>query len=129
VSGELLIDAVRAGWLTLAFMMLLSRVVFQAKGAEWMRGFLDGWQRGGVKRLWGVAALAFAGFLVAGAPSAAGELGTVDAVLLVALLGAGGRRRGQRAAQRLHDVQGPGAGGTARSPPGSSRCRSPWPWC
>ena len=86
MSPELLVDAVRVGWLTLTLMMLLSRVVFQAKGPEWMRSFLDGWQRGAVKRWWGIVSLAFAAFLVAGALTVDGALGTFDTVLLVALV-------------------------------------------
>jgi hypothetical protein len=86
MTAELVVDAVRVGWLTLAFMMLLSRFVFQAMGPVWMRSFLDGWQDGGVKRLWGAASLAFAAFLVAGSMSAGGELDTFDVVLLAALL-------------------------------------------
>jgi len=55
-------------------------------GPVWMRSFLNGWQRGGVKRLWGGADLAFAAFLIAGAVSVGRELGTFDFVLLVGLL-------------------------------------------
>ena len=77
-------ELVRFGWLTLAFMMLLSRLVFQARGPAWMRAFLDGWQVGGVKRLWGVVTLAFALVLVAGALLYDGLSG-LDIVLLVAL--------------------------------------------
>jgi hypothetical protein len=86
MSSDLLVDATRVGWLTLAFMMLISRVVFQALGPVWMRSFLSGWQSGGVKRLWGGADLAFAAFLIAGAVSAGRELGTFDLVLLATLL-------------------------------------------
>lgn len=87
MSADLVVDAVRFGWLTLAFMMLCSRLVFQALGPAGMRSFLDGWQRGGVKRLWGTLSLAFAAFLVAGAASAHDGLGTFDLVLLVVLVG------------------------------------------
>jgi hypothetical protein len=87
VSPDLVVDGMRAGWLTLAFMMLLSRVVFQAAGAARMRAFLDGWQRGGVKRIWGATTLAFALFLVAAAIAAPAELRTTDAIFLAALLG------------------------------------------
>jgi hypothetical protein len=86
MSSDLVVDAARVGWLTLALMMLLSRVVFQAKGPVWMRSFLEGWQRGGVKRWWGIVSLAFAAFLVLGVVSADGELGTFDTVLLVVLV-------------------------------------------
>jgi hypothetical protein len=80
------IDVVRIGWLTLAFMMLLSRVVFQVHGAAWMRAFLDGWQRGGVKRVWGAIALTYALFLCVVALPRLGDLRTLDVVLFFALL-------------------------------------------
>jgi hypothetical protein len=51
-------------------MMLLSRIAFQLAGARRMRDFLDGWQRGSVKRVWGLATLAFAAFLAGGAIAA-----------------------------------------------------------
>jgi hypothetical protein len=86
MSGDVVAEIVRVGWLTLTFMMLLSRVVFQAKGAVWMRSFLDGWQRGGVKRAWGAAALAFAVFVAAAAATASPGLGVFDAVLTVTLV-------------------------------------------
>ena len=76
----------RVGWLTLCAMMLLSRVVFQAAGAERMRAFLDAWQQSATKRVWGALALAFAAFLVAGAVDAGGGLGATDWVLLGVLL-------------------------------------------
>jgi hypothetical protein len=86
MSADFVVDATRIGWLTLAFMMLLSRVVFQAMGPVWMRSFLNGWQHGSVKQLWGAATLVFAAVLLVGAVSARGGLGTFDAVLLVGLL-------------------------------------------
>jgi hypothetical protein len=86
VSAEVVVDAVRVGWLTLAFMMLLSRIVFQAAGPARMRAFLDGWQSGWVKRVWGSGSLLFAAFLVAAAASHHGRLRPLDVVLLVALL-------------------------------------------
>ncbi|HEX8743801.1 MAG TPA: hypothetical protein VF712_11755 [Thermoleophilaceae bacterium] len=86
MDADLLVDATRAGWLTLCFMMLASRVVFQAAGAEWMRSFLDRWQAGGVKRVWGAVCLAFAGVLLASAPAAIGELRTFEVAMLVALV-------------------------------------------
>jgi len=46
-------ELARGAWLTLALMMLCSRAVFQARGAVWMRAFLDRCQVGGVKRVWG----------------------------------------------------------------------------
>ena len=76
----------RGGWLTLAFMMLLSRIIFQAAGPARMRAFLDGWQSGGVKRVWGAATLCFALFLVVLAASDFGRLSSFDVLLLVALL-------------------------------------------
>jgi len=86
MTATLAVDTMRGGWLTLAFMMLLSRIAFQAAGPLRMRSFLDGWQSGGVKRVWGGATLCFAVFLLAAAVSAAGDLSALDLVLLVALL-------------------------------------------
>jgi hypothetical protein len=87
LSRETLVEAVRVAWLTLAFMMLLSRATFQAAGPTWMRSFLDGWQSGGAKRLWGAASLAFSAYLIIAGASRFGELSTFDALLLVALVG------------------------------------------
>jgi hypothetical protein len=64
MSGDLPVDAMRAAWLTLVFMMLLSRVAFQAAGPLRMRAFLDGWQAGTVKRVWGALSLLYAVFLL-----------------------------------------------------------------
>jgi hypothetical protein len=86
VSAHVVVDAVRVGWLTLAFMMLLSRIVFQAAGPARMRAFLDGWQRRGVKRVWGSVSLLFAAFLVVAAATHDGPLRALDIVLLVTLL-------------------------------------------
>lgn len=86
MSADLVIDAMRVGWLTLAFMMLLSRAVFQAAGPVRMRSFLDGWQAGAVKRVWGAASLGFAIFLAAAAASAGGGLSRSDTVLLALLV-------------------------------------------
>jgi hypothetical protein len=86
MSEALAVDSMRAGWLVLTFMMLLSRVVFQAVGAEKMRAFLDAWQSGSVKRAWGAASLTFAAWLAVAAAGAAGELGTLDWVLTGLLL-------------------------------------------
>jgi hypothetical protein len=85
MTAAVVVDAMRVGWLTLAFMMLLSRIVFQAAGSVWMRGFLDRWQTGGVKRAWGAVSLVFAAFLI-GAAATADSLSAFDLVLLVALL-------------------------------------------
>jgi hypothetical protein len=71
---------------SLAFMMLLSRVVFQAAGPARMRSFLDGWQSGGVKRVWGAASLLFAVFLGIAAAATGEGLSGLDVTLLVALL-------------------------------------------
>jgi hypothetical protein len=86
VSADLVVEAMRVGWLTLAFMMLLSRVAFQLAGPVRMRSFLDGWQSGAVRRFWGAVALAYAIFLCAAAVPRFGELTALDVVLLVALL-------------------------------------------
>jgi hypothetical protein len=84
VSRDAVVAAMRAGWLTLTFMMLLSRVLFQASGPERMRAFLDRWKEGGVRRVWGVIGLAFAAFLAVGALSE--SVGGLDLALLGALV-------------------------------------------
>jgi hypothetical protein len=86
VSAPTTIEIVRGGWLTLAFMMLLSRIVFQAAGPARMRAFLDGWQSGGVKRIWGGVTLGFALVLVVLAAGSFEQLSLFSAMLLVALL-------------------------------------------
>ena len=86
MSAGTVVDVMRAGWLTLAFMMLLSRAAFQLAGPVWMRSFLDGWKRGGVKRVWGATALAYAIFLAIVAASKLGDLSAGDCALLGALL-------------------------------------------
>jgi hypothetical protein len=86
MSGSTLIELMRGGWIVLACLMLFSRVVFQAVGAVRMRAFLDQWQDGRVKRLWGGASLLFASVLVAGALSGGEGLGTLDWILLALLL-------------------------------------------
>ena len=86
MDANLLVDATRVGWLTLCFMMLASRVVFQVAGAEWMRSFLDGWQAGSAKRVWGAVSLAFAAVLAVSAPGALDELSAFEVVLLASLL-------------------------------------------
>ena len=80
------VDATRAAWLTLALMMLLSRIAFQAAGPRRMRAFLDGWQRGSVKRVWGLAAFVFAVFIAVSAATASGGFRTFDVLLLGALI-------------------------------------------
>jgi hypothetical protein len=82
LSSDFVVDATCAAWLTLALMMLLSRIAFQAAGPVRMRAFLTGWQRSAVKRVWGLATLMFAGFLVAAALVASGELTTFEILLL-----------------------------------------------
>ena len=82
-----LIGLVRGGWLVLTFAMLLSRFLFQARGAAWMRGFLDEWQEGRAKRIWGAVALSFAALVVIGALTLEGELSTFEWILLALLLG------------------------------------------
>jgi hypothetical protein len=86
ITANHAVDLIRVGWLTLAFMMLLSRVIFQVHGAEWMRAFLVRWQRGGVKRVWGAIALAYGIFLCVTALPRLGDVRPLDSVLLVALL-------------------------------------------
>lgn len=86
MSDETLIWAMRGGWIVLACLMLFSRAVFQAVGAVRMRAFLNEWQDGGVKRLWGAASLLFAAVLAAGALTLEGRLRTLDWILLGALL-------------------------------------------
>lgn len=86
MSDTTLIAAMRGGWIVLACLMLFSRVVFQAVGAERMRAFLNEWQDGGVKRLWGAASLLFAAVLAAGALTVDGRLRALDWILLGVLL-------------------------------------------
>jgi hypothetical protein len=76
----------RVGWLTLAFMMLLSRIAFQAAGPARMRAFLNRWQRGRAKRAWGAASLGFAAFVLATVVVAGGGLTAFETVLLAGLL-------------------------------------------
>ena len=82
-----LIGLVRGGWLVLTFAMLFSRFLFQARGAAWMRAFLDEWQEGRAKRVWGAVALAFAALVVIGALTLEGRLSTFEWILLALLLG------------------------------------------
>ncbi|QDV89756.1 hypothetical protein RAS2_08300 [Phycisphaerae bacterium RAS2] len=56
--SPLAVDCVRVSWLTLVGMMLLSRVVFQRAGPEWMRAFLDTWKNSRTKRIWAALVLA-----------------------------------------------------------------------
>jgi hypothetical protein len=42
VRADFVVEAMRVGWLTLAFMMLFSRLAFQFAGPVRMRSFLDG---------------------------------------------------------------------------------------
>ena len=86
MSDSTLIWLMRGGWIVLTCLMLFSRVVFQAVGAERMRAFLNDWQDGGVKQLWGATSLLFAVVLAAGALTTDGGLRTLDWILLAALL-------------------------------------------
>lgn len=86
MSDETLIWAMRGGWIVLACLMLFSRAVFQAVGAVRMRAFLNEWQDGGVKRLWGAASLLFAAVLAAGALTLEGRLRALEWILLGTLL-------------------------------------------
>lgn len=86
MSSDAVVELVRLGWLILAFMMLLSRVVFQAAGPLRMRAFLDGWQNGGVKRYWGALGLVYATVVGVAGVFAFSSLSTVDAALFVGLL-------------------------------------------
>lgn len=79
-------ELARGAWLTLALMMLLSRVVFQLRGAAWMRAFLDRWQNGRVKRAWGALSLLYAALLVVGVATCDGALSTGDDVVLGSVL-------------------------------------------
>jgi hypothetical protein len=87
MSAAFIVEAMRGAWLTLAFMMLLSRAAFQLAGPVRMRSFLDVWQTGSAKRLWGAVTVAFAVFLVAAAASADGSFRAFDLLLLAALVG------------------------------------------
>jgi hypothetical protein len=51
---------VRAVWLVLTGMMLVSRLLFQTAGARRMRHFLDDWKVGRVRQCWGAVSLALA---------------------------------------------------------------------
>lgn len=66
MSGKTLIELMRGGWIVLACLMLSSRVIFQAVGAVRMRAFLNEWQDGTTKRLWGAASLLLAVLLADG---------------------------------------------------------------
>jgi hypothetical protein len=84
MDADVVVAAMRAGWLALTGMMLLSRAVFQAAGAERMRAFLDTWKDGTTRRCWGACTLLFAAVLVAG--SAATRVGGFDLLLLGVLV-------------------------------------------
>ena len=86
MDAEIVVIAMRGGWLTLCFMMLLSRVLFQVAGPVRMRRFLDQWARSRVKRVWGALSLAYAALLMAGAVASVGGLTVLDLVLLGALV-------------------------------------------
>ena len=86
MSGDTLVELMRGGWIVLACLMLFSRVIFQAVGAVRMRAFLNEWQDGTAKRLWGAASLIFAAVLAAGALSAGDGPEASDWILLGLLL-------------------------------------------
>jgi len=86
MTAAFVVEAMRAAWLTLAFMMLLSRVAFQLAGPVRMRSFLVVWQNSSVKRLWGSATIAFAIFLVAAAVFAEDSFRALDVLLLAVLV-------------------------------------------
>ena len=86
MKAGFVVDATRGAWLTLALMMMLSRIAFQAAGPRRMRTFLDGWQHGSVKRIWGLTTLAFAVFLTVSALVADGSFRAFDLVLVAALV-------------------------------------------
>jgi hypothetical protein len=86
MAEDTLVALVRTGWLVLTFAMLFSRFLFQARGAEWMRAFLDEWQEGRAKRAWGAVALAYAALVAVGALTLDGDLDTLEWILLGLLL-------------------------------------------
>jgi hypothetical protein len=86
VSAGLVRELGRGAWLTLALMMLLSRAVFQARGAVWMRAFLDAWQGGEVKRAWGAASLAYAALLFVAVAACEGALSAGDDAVIATVL-------------------------------------------
>jgi hypothetical protein len=86
MSSDAVIELVRVGWLILAFMMLLSRAVFQAVGPLGVRAFLDSWQSGSVKRYWGALGLVYGCFVGVAGVLALGDLSATDTILLVGLL-------------------------------------------
>ena len=86
MAADTLVTLVRAGWLVLTVAMLVSRVVFQVAGPVRMRAFLDAWQEGTPKRLWGAAALAYAVVIAAGAVTVEGSPSWLEWVLLGLLL-------------------------------------------
>ncbi|MBI3979228.1 MAG: hypothetical protein HY331_13680 [Chloroflexi bacterium] len=85
MTSELVVSLMRMAWLTLAGMMIFSRVVFQLAGPVWMRAFLNRWKESATKRGWGAASLLYGLFMLLAAMRAVSDLGTLD-ILLVALL-------------------------------------------
>jgi hypothetical protein len=86
MNSDTLIETTRAGWIVLSCLMLFSRAVFQVVGAVRMRAFLDEWQDGRARRLWGAASLLFAAVLAAAALSGGDGLGGADWTLLALLV-------------------------------------------
>jgi hypothetical protein len=87
------VPTVRAVWLVLTGMMLVSRVLFQAAGAARMRSFLDVWKVGRVRQCWGAVSLALAATVVVLLVRDRRDLDAIDwmlALLLVAILVADG---------------------------------------
>ena len=86
------VTVARFVWLVLTSMMLVSRVLFQRRGAEGMRAFLDCWKDSRTKTVWG--ALSVAGALTVAVLAVTGHrLRATDVVviiLLVLVLGADG---------------------------------------
>jgi hypothetical protein len=86
MSPELLVTLLRGTWLTLAGMILCSRIAFQAAGPVRMRAFLDTWKASTTKRVWGGAALLWGVVLLVVAVQVAAQLSPIDAALLAPLV-------------------------------------------
>jgi hypothetical protein len=86
VSADSVVEVARGAWLTLALMMLFSRLAFQAAGPVRMRAFLDRWQSGSTRRAWGTVSIAFALVLAVLSVPSLGDLGTNDLVVLGSVL-------------------------------------------
>lgn len=86
MSEAATVDVVRFAWLTLVTMMLLSRVLFQLRGAARMRAFLDVWKASRTKRVWGAASLAFAGAVAVSALTTFADPSASDVAVTAALV-------------------------------------------